>query len=255
LQVAEIAHTGQLKRVSIPICSPIRATRPCTHSTGCPWSAVDVAVATWEAIFKAKLRPNPSHPRALPFLLEALALWQGCKVRAALYADESPGGCANGSGRQGHHQCNRSGWPFGRLRAARSCSRCSRPRRLGGGQVERQADHRAGSAGDDTLMRYFLRRRLGPLSMAPLAIGAPKPAGARQGEPAAGLANGAATRFVATAPPAISLTPITARADEEHLSTGQVSAYDEANGQHGRAAREVGHRAAAMRCSSAITAA
>lgn len=48
----------------------------------------------WEAIFKAKLRPNPSHPRALPFLLEALALWQGCKVRAALYADESPGGCA-----------------------------------------------------------------------------------------------------------------------------------------------------------------
>ncbi|MGA3122113.1 MAG: hypothetical protein ABSF69_15225 [Polyangiaceae bacterium] len=48
----------------------------------------------WEASFKAKLRPNPSHPRALPFLLEALALWQGCKVRAALYADESPGGCA-----------------------------------------------------------------------------------------------------------------------------------------------------------------
>ncbi len=48
----------------------------------------------WEAIFKAKLRPNPSHPRALPFLLEALALWQGCKVRAALYADESPDGCA-----------------------------------------------------------------------------------------------------------------------------------------------------------------
>jgi hypothetical protein len=48
----------------------------------------------WEAIFKGKLRPNPSHPRALPFLLEALALWQGCKVRAALYADESPGGCA-----------------------------------------------------------------------------------------------------------------------------------------------------------------
>jgi len=48
----------------------------------------------WEAIFKAKLRPNPSHPRALPFLLEALPLWQGCKVQAALYADESPDRCA-----------------------------------------------------------------------------------------------------------------------------------------------------------------
>jgi hypothetical protein len=47
-----------------------------------------------EPIIKANLRPNPSHPRALPFLLEALALWQGCRVRAALYADESPAGCA-----------------------------------------------------------------------------------------------------------------------------------------------------------------
>jgi hypothetical protein len=91
--------------------------------------------------------------------------------------------------------------------------------------------------------------------MAPLAIDAPEPAGARHGEPAAGLANREATRFVATAPPAISLPPITARADEEHMSTGQVSAHDEANGQHGRAAREVGRRAAGMRCSSAITAA
>ena len=47
-----------------------------------------------DPIFKAKLRPNPSHPRALPYLLEALALWQGCRVHAALYADESPAGCA-----------------------------------------------------------------------------------------------------------------------------------------------------------------
>lgn len=48
----------------------------------------------WEAIFKARLRPNPSHPRALPFLLEALALWQGSKIHAVLFADESPTGCA-----------------------------------------------------------------------------------------------------------------------------------------------------------------
>jgi|SRR5579864_451220 len=47
----------------------------------------------WEAIFKAKLRSNPSHARALPFLLEALALWQGTKVHAALFADDSPTGC------------------------------------------------------------------------------------------------------------------------------------------------------------------
>jgi hypothetical protein len=46
-----------------------------------------------ETILKAKLRANPSHPRALPFLFEALALWQGCQVPAALYADDSPGGC------------------------------------------------------------------------------------------------------------------------------------------------------------------
>lgn len=43
-----------------------------------------------ETILKAKLLSNPSHPRALPTLLEGLALWQGHKVRAALCADESP---------------------------------------------------------------------------------------------------------------------------------------------------------------------
>jgi hypothetical protein len=41
-------------------------------------------------ILKARLASNPSHPRALPTLLEAVALWQGCKVRAALCAHESP---------------------------------------------------------------------------------------------------------------------------------------------------------------------
>jgi len=40
-----------------------------------------------ETILKAKLRPNPSHPKALPTLLEAVALWQGQRVRAALCAD------------------------------------------------------------------------------------------------------------------------------------------------------------------------
>jgi len=40
-----------------------------------------------ETILKAKLSPNPSHPRAVPTLLEAIALWQGQKVRAALCVD------------------------------------------------------------------------------------------------------------------------------------------------------------------------
>jgi hypothetical protein len=47
-----------------------------------------------ETIFQARLRPSPSHPRALPYLLEAIALWQGGRVHAALYADESGPGCA-----------------------------------------------------------------------------------------------------------------------------------------------------------------
>jgi hypothetical protein len=42
-----------------------------------------------ETILKATLLSNPAHPRALPTLLDALALWQGQKVRAALCADGS----------------------------------------------------------------------------------------------------------------------------------------------------------------------
>jgi len=41
-----------------------------------------------ETILKARLSPTPSHPRAMSTLLEALALWHGTKVRAALVADE-----------------------------------------------------------------------------------------------------------------------------------------------------------------------
>lgn len=43
-----------------------------------------------ETILKATLSREPNHPRALPTLLEALALWEGAKVRAALGADERP---------------------------------------------------------------------------------------------------------------------------------------------------------------------
>jgi hypothetical protein len=40
-----------------------------------------------ETILKAQLATDPKHPRALATLLEAVALWQGQPVRAALCAD------------------------------------------------------------------------------------------------------------------------------------------------------------------------
>ena len=40
-----------------------------------------------ETILKAQLCKDPVHPRALSTLLEAVALWQGQPVRAALCAD------------------------------------------------------------------------------------------------------------------------------------------------------------------------
>lgn len=40
-----------------------------------------------ETILKAQLASDPKHPRAFATLLEAIALWQGQPVRAALCAD------------------------------------------------------------------------------------------------------------------------------------------------------------------------
>jgi hypothetical protein len=42
-----------------------------------------------ETILKAHLSLRPSSARAVTALLEAIALWEGAKVRAALVADES----------------------------------------------------------------------------------------------------------------------------------------------------------------------
>lgn len=44
-----------------------------------------------ETILKARLLPEPAHPRAMATLLEAIALWQGSRVRAALCAAEKDG--------------------------------------------------------------------------------------------------------------------------------------------------------------------
>jgi hypothetical protein len=48
-----------------------------------------------DTILKARLRRDPSHPRALATLLEAVALWQGTRVRAALAADDEETSCAS----------------------------------------------------------------------------------------------------------------------------------------------------------------
>ncbi len=44
-------------------------------------------------LLKARLSPSPSSRQALPSLLEAVALWQGRPVRAALVADPSDASC------------------------------------------------------------------------------------------------------------------------------------------------------------------
>ena len=46
-----------------------------------------------ETILKARLRKDPAHPRAMPSLLEAVAMWQGMPVRAALDADDEQTSC------------------------------------------------------------------------------------------------------------------------------------------------------------------
>lgn len=46
-------------------------------------------------LLKARLSSVPHHPRAVQWLLEAIALWEGRKVCGALYAAGGPGGPAN----------------------------------------------------------------------------------------------------------------------------------------------------------------
>jgi hypothetical protein len=61
-----------------------------------PGSAMTRMIAMQGAgntILKARLSRDPAHPRALPALLEAVALWQGLPVRAALAVDAERFGC------------------------------------------------------------------------------------------------------------------------------------------------------------------
>ena len=45
-----------------------------------------------DTFLKARLLRSPAHPRAMSLLLEAVALWQGRPIRAALCADAKHGG-------------------------------------------------------------------------------------------------------------------------------------------------------------------
>lgn len=47
-----------------------------------------VTTSSGTTVLKARLEVSPAHPRALSSLLEALALWEGCTVRAVLVADD-----------------------------------------------------------------------------------------------------------------------------------------------------------------------
>jgi hypothetical protein len=48
-----------------------------------------------ETFLKAQLAAEPKHARALSTLLEAVALWQGLPVRAALYVGDRAGSCGS----------------------------------------------------------------------------------------------------------------------------------------------------------------
>jgi hypothetical protein len=60
-------------------------------SPGAQGTRVIAMAGPSDTILKARLARQPSHPRALPTLLEAIALWQGVQVHAALHAADRDG--------------------------------------------------------------------------------------------------------------------------------------------------------------------
>jgi hypothetical protein len=57
----------------------------------CDGTRVLATAGSTETILKARLSATAQHPRAVPALLEALALWQGVPVRAAVVVDGNDG--------------------------------------------------------------------------------------------------------------------------------------------------------------------
>jgi hypothetical protein len=62
--------------------------------SACDGTRVLATQGTKETILKARLSATAQHPRAVPMLLEALALWQGEPVRAAVVVDGPDGSSA-----------------------------------------------------------------------------------------------------------------------------------------------------------------
>jgi len=62
-------------------------------TTGTRVIVVETSATEEQTILKARLRSQPSHPRALQWLIESLALWQGATVRAALCAPARSATC------------------------------------------------------------------------------------------------------------------------------------------------------------------
>jgi len=60
----------------------------------CDETRVLVTAGPQETVLKARLSPTAQHPRALPTLLEALAMWEGTQVRAAVVVDGADGSSA-----------------------------------------------------------------------------------------------------------------------------------------------------------------
>lgn len=60
----------------------------------CDGTRVLATMGPTETILKARLSATAQHPRAVPTLLEALAMWQGMPVRAALVVDGPDGSSA-----------------------------------------------------------------------------------------------------------------------------------------------------------------
>ena len=61
---------------------------------GCSETRILATQRAQQTLLKARLAIRPAHPRAIPTLLEALALWEGEPVRAALCVDASVDGHA-----------------------------------------------------------------------------------------------------------------------------------------------------------------
>ncbi len=60
----------------------------------CDETRVLVTAGPRETVLKARLSATARHPRALPALLEALAMWEGMPVHAVVVADGTDGSSA-----------------------------------------------------------------------------------------------------------------------------------------------------------------